>query len=247
MSRFANLKRYLRLPEAIKIYLRLKTKKLNNIHISRLRHPFSLRKRNRFDYGTFEEVIVKETYNIPLDFNPRYIVDGGGNIGLTAAYFATKFPNASIVSLEPDKENFHLLKQNTSLYENVRSFNAGIWNKSAYLLIKDVGVGNNAFMVEESEKYVPGVVKALSLSDIMQEMSWPYFDVLKLDVEGSEKEIFSDGYELWLPKTRVLVIELHDHMKEGCSKTVFSTISQYNFSFEIAGQNIVFANKNNIF
>jgi FkbM family methyltransferase len=245
MSRFTNLKTYLSLSEALKIYYRLKTRNRNNIKISRLEHPFSMRN-NIYDYGTFEEVIVKEAYNIALDFTPKYIVDGGGNIGLTAAYFATKFPDAGIISFEPDKENFQLLKQNTALYKKIKPVNAGLWNRSAYLTVKNVGLGNNAFIVEEADQQTPESIKAWSIAEIMLEMNWPHFDLLKLDVEGSEKEIFSTAYESWLPKTRVLIVELHDRMKKGCSKAVFSAVSKYDFSFQIAGENLVFINQNKI-
>ncbi|HWI94407.1 MAG TPA: FkbM family methyltransferase [Flavisolibacter sp.] len=245
MSRFTNLKASLSFREALKIYFRLKTRNRNNIRISRLRHPFSMRN-NIYDYGTFQEVIVKEAYNIALDFNPKYIVDGGGNIGLTAAYFATKFPDATIISFEPDKENFELLKQNTVSYKNVKPVNAGLWNRPAHFTVKDGGLGNNAFTVEEVEQHIPGAVRAWSIADIMHEMNWPHIDLLKLDVEGSEKEIFSNAYESWLPKTRILIVELHDRIKNGCSKAVFSAVSKYDFSFEIAGENLVFINQNKI-
>ena len=74
----------------------------------------------------------------------------------------------------------------------------------------------------------------------MKKMDWDHIDILKLDVEGAEKEIFSSNYEDWLPKTKVLIIELHDRMRKGCSKVVFSAISEYNFSLDISGENLVF-------
>ena len=243
MSRFTNLRRHLGLAEAIRIYLRLKTGNRNNIRVSKLAHPFSMRK-NPHDYGTFEEVIVKEGYKMSWNFIPNRIIDGGGNIGLTAAYFATQFPQASIVSLEPDEENFQLLSKNVSLYQNIKALQGGVWNKSASLVVKDVGLGNNGFMVEEVTPDTRGAIKAWSIGDLMKEMQWDHCDVVKLDVEGSEKEIFSENYESWLPKTKVLIVELHDRMKKGCSKAVFGTMSQYDFSFEVAGENLIFRNEN---
>lgn len=243
MSRFTNLRRHLGLAEAIRIYLRLKVGNRNNIGVSKLAHPFSMRK-NPYDYGTFEEVIVKEAYKMSWNFIPNRIIDGGGNIGLTAAYFATQFPQASIVSLEPDEENFQLLSKNVSLYQNIKALQGGVWNKSASLVVKDVGLGNNGFMVEEVTPDTRGAIKAWSIGDLMKEMQWDHCDVVKLDVEGSEKEIFSENYESWLPKTKVLIVELHDRMKKGCSKAVFGTMSQYDFSFEVAGENLIFRNEN---
>jgi FkbM family methyltransferase len=242
MSRFSLLKKYLPLGEALNIYRRIKSKKYDSFKVSRLKYPFSMRD-NAYDFATFEEVILRETYNVPMDFTPRYIIDGGGNIGLTAAYFATRFPEASIITLEPDRENFSLLQKNTSLYKNIITLNSGLWWRSAELIVKDTGLGNNGFVVEEVEQKTSDSVPALSIEDIMLQQGWNHIDMVKLDVEGSEKEIFSSGYQNWLPKTRVLIVEVHDRMKRGCSKSLLNAVHSFNFSMEIAGENLVFRNE----
>ena len=242
MSRFARLSKYLSFSEAFGVYWKIKTGNLGNLCVSKLQHPFSIRS-NPYDYATFEEVILQETYNIPLSFTPKFILDGGGNIGLTAAYFSSKYPGATVLSVEPDKDNFELLRQNTSAYKNVVPFNAGIWNRSTHLIAKDLGLGNNSIVVEESDENDPGAIPALSIPDLMQKMNWPRIDILKLDVEGSEKEIFSQNFESWLPKTKLLIVEVHDRMRKGCSKAVFSAMNQYDFSLDIAGENLVFTNE----
>ena len=242
MSRFTNLKNHLSFSEAVKIYFRLKTKNRKNIRISKLKYPFTMRN-NPYDYGSFEEVILKEAYNIPIDFIPGRIIDGGGNIGLTAAFLATKYPDAVIVSVEPDKDNFDLLQKNVAPYKNIKPMNGGIWYRSAFLLVRDLGWGNNGFMVEETINETKESIEAWSIAEVMQKMNWTHCDIVKLDVEGSEKEIFSANYESWLPKTKVLIVELHDRMKKGCSKAVFSAINKYNFSLSLAGENMVFTNE----
>jgi len=52
---------------------------------------------------------------------------------------------------------------------------------------------------------------------------------LKLDIEGAGKELFTSNYEEWLDKVNIMVIELHDRMKPGCSDAFYSTIKKYNF------------------
>lgn len=242
MGRFRKLRKYLSFSDAINVYYKQKTKNLSNIRISKLKHPFSLR-HNVHDYFTFHEVLLLEAYNIPLDFTPVSIIDGGGNIGLTAAFFATKYPGAKILTIEPDKKNFELLKQNTAAYKNIEALNGGVWHRQANLIVKDPGIGSNGFIVEEANANEKNAIPSWSLSGLMQKMNWTTCDIVKLDVEGSEKEIFTENYQDWLPKTKVLIIELHDRLKKGCSKTVFSTINQYNFSMSVAGENLVFQNE----
>lgn len=241
MSRFNTLLRHLSFPEALSIYLKVKRHQQEGLRISSLKQPFTLRD-NPYDYATFEEVLVRQTYQINLGFSPARIIDGGGNIGLTAAYFASRYPAAQIVTVEPDPNNFELLKKNTAAYPNVTALNTGLWGSSASLVVRDLGLGDNGFIVKEVEASTPGSIKALSIGDIMLQQQWDSIDLLKLDVEGAEKEIFSSNTESWLPKTKVLVIELHDEMKKGASRAVFAALNQYDFSFSTAGENVIFRN-----
>ncbi|MDP9230281.1 MAG: FkbM family methyltransferase, partial [Bacteroidota bacterium] len=88
-----------------------------------------------------------------------------------------------------------------------------------------------------------GAIRSWGISDIMRQMNWTHCDIVKLDVEGSEKEIFSDNYQNWLSRTKTLIVELHDRMKKGCSKAVFSALNHYNFSVSIAKKNLFFKNE----
>ena len=67
-------------------------------------------------------------------------------------------------------------------------------------------------------------------------------DIFKIDIEGSEKELFEMNYEYWLPKTKCLIVETHDRMKPGCSESVLNTIRKYDFEKIESGENIVFVN-----
>ena len=127
--------------------------------------------------------------------------------------------------------------------QTCKAWKSGVWNRSAELVVKDLGYGNDSLVVEEVPGPVAGSVPAFGIDDIMVKMGWEHIDILKLDVEGSEKEIFRSNFEDWLPKTRVLIIELHDRIREGCSKAVLAALSGYDFSLRIAGENLVFVNQ----
>jgi FkbM family methyltransferase len=241
MSRFKNLRKHLGFVKAISFYSKIKRGKLSNLKTGNLAYPFSLRN-NPFDYATFEEVILNETYNIPLSFEPKYIIDGGGNIGLTACFFASKYPCSTIISVEPDTENYNLLQQNCKPYANIHALQCGIWKRNAHLKIENNNAGNNAFTVTETNDDSAGAIKALSVLSVMEQFNLPQIDVLKLDIEGSEKEVFEENFEKWLPLTKVLIIELHDEMKKGCSRAVFNAVNKYDFSFDTKGENIIFTN-----
>ncbi len=54
-------------------------------------------------------------------------------------------------------------------------------------------------------------------------------DILKLDIEGAEAELFCANYENWLGKTNVIIIELHDRIREGCSEALYKATAHHNF------------------
>jgi hypothetical protein len=69
-------------------------------------------------------------------------------------------------------------------------------------------------------------------------------DILKIDIEGAEKEIFETNFENWITNTKVIIVETHDRYKKGTSKAIFNTIGKYDFSLELSGENLVLVNNN---
>ena len=245
MSRFSILKKHLSFTEAVLFYLKMKTGNWNNFKLKKFRYPLGIRN-NPYDFATFEEVVLKQEYDLDLSFEPTTIIDGGANIGLTSVFFANKYPDAQIVSIEPEAGNFEMLKKNTQAYPNITLLNTGVWDHKANLAIVDSGKGNNSFTVEEVSYPTKDSIRALSIADIIEERKWKSIDILKLDIEGSEKNVFEKNYERWLPLVKVLIVELHDRMVPGCSETVFKALAHYNFSKEIKGENHIFFNKDSL-
>ncbi|RYD55218.1 MAG: FkbM family methyltransferase [Sphingobacteriales bacterium] len=236
------LRKYLGLTDALKAFNALRINKTGEIKLGFLQHPFRMRVGSNADSSTFNEVLLRKEYDLNFPFAPERIIDGGANIGMTSIFLANKYPDATIVSVEPDAGNFALLKQNTSGYRNIVPLNTAIWHRKSRLEIVDLGRGENSFMVRETESQSKSTFQAISIDDIMYDQNWNYIDILKLDIEGSELEVFSYRYEQWIPKTKVLIVEMHDRFKKGCSKAVFSAMSKYDFSCKIKGANLVFIN-----
>lgn len=85
------------------LYWQFKNKTWGRFYSSSMNWHFQLRK-NTTDYDTFEQVFLQQQYAIRIPFVPQFIIDGGANIGLASAYFAHRFPAATIIAVEPDKE-----------------------------------------------------------------------------------------------------------------------------------------------
>ena len=68
-------------------------------------------------------------------------------------------------------------------------------------------------------------------------------DILKIDIEGAEKEVFSDNIDGWLKKTKLVIIELHEESKPGCINAVETAMRKYNFQlFLEKGENLIYLN-----
>lgn len=57
-------------------------------------------------------------------------MDAGANVGLAARLFAALWPNATIVSLEPDRSNFAVLELNAALAQNILPQNVSLFNSA---------------------------------------------------------------------------------------------------------------------
>jgi hypothetical protein len=64
-------------------------------------------------------------------------------------------------------------------------------------------------------------IQGKTLDSIMREYNLQRIDILKIDIEGAEKEVFNDTSS-WLEKTDAIIIELHERMKSGCDHSFYN-------------------------
>jgi len=107
-------------------------KKVDICAIEGLEYPVTLRQ-NTLDTFVAHEIFGHKFYDASMKnsrhyddyieiFNvrePKYILDAGGNIGLAAIFFAATYPNAQIITVEPDKDNYFILSENIRRYKNI--------------------------------------------------------------------------------------------------------------------------------
>lgn len=208
-------------------------------------HPIFLR-RNSSDIKVFEQIFIYREYAVSVPHPVQFIIDGGANIGLAAIYLQQQFPQATIVCVEPEPENFGMLKKNVQAYSQIHCLQNGLWNQKAFLQIADeFAMGSWGFICKEVDSPNPQTIEAISIDDVLHKFERTDIDILKLDIEGAEYEVFADHYQNWLPNTKVIMIELHDWFRKGCSKSFFSALLQYNFSVMTKGENIICLNDSN--
>jgi len=212
-------------------------KDIISLSVPEAKHPVLLRK-GTSDIEVFYQIFYYKGYDYNLGFEPKVIFDCGANIGLASVYYKNRYPNAMIVAVEPESSNFAMLQRNTEKYDNIHCLQSGIWNKTTNLKIH-ASSQHWAFVVEEVDYEDNTTVKAIGIDELMKAYNVDYIDVLKIDIESSEKELFEANWEKWLPKVKVLLVELHDNMKPGCSRSMFKAVSNYDFTMHTKGENVI--------
>lgn len=199
---------------------------------------------NTTDILMVNDVFINREYSFEFCKEPQVIIDAGANIGATSVYFAEKFPQATIIAIEPDKENFQLLQKNTEFYKNVYSVEGALWFTDSKLSISNPLNAECAYRVSEIESILSNsIVNAYSIDSVCKKFNLEKIDILKLDIEGAEKELFSNFPEKWLSKTNCIIVELHDRYKIGCSRAFYNAIRDFPEE-QVNGENICVAKPN---
>ena len=190
-------------------------------------HPVHLRLRTT-DVSLFEEIIVNAEYEFESHRAQAVVVDAGANIGLTSVYFANRYPQAKIIAIEPETSNYAMLAKNADPYQNIVPLQAILWKADTIVDLRDPGGGNWAFQIGEISES-PGQasgVRGLTVDTLMREQGLDFIEVLKGDIEGSEKEVF-EVCGSWIDRVGILIAELHGRWKSGCSRNVYAAAKDF--------------------
>jgi FkbM family methyltransferase len=163
------------------------------------------------DLLVLEQVFLDGEYRVePIaPESIEYIVDLGSNIGVTAMFWAQRYPNAKMVLVEPDPENFKLLQRNTAAFqERCVLLNVAVSDKRGETTFfrSDREYGHSILKGDDSVSEI--VVKTLTVSDVLEQAGFPRVDLLKMDIEGGE-QIVMPTIGIWKFAPRYLIAELH--------------------------------------
>ncbi|HVW84830.1 MAG TPA: FkbM family methyltransferase [Bryobacteraceae bacterium] len=187
-------------------------------------------------------------YALKLSKSPRVIVDAGSNIGLAAVFFANRYPEAKIIAVEPEPSNYDVLRRNVAPYPNVIPVCAAIWKDNESVCIVDPGTGKWGFQISAADGRNPedraGCVTGLAVGELMKRHSIERVDLLKLDIEGAEKEVF-ENCQSWIDRVDMIVVELHDRFRAGCSRSFYNATSEFRYEWH-KGETTVMARNENV-
>lgn len=199
------------------------------------------------DTRIFHTIFGQQEYNIKqLDSSAKTIIDCGANIGLFTVYMKHKYPDAKVICIEPDRENYEQTLLNTKGLKDVKVYQNGIWHRKANLAITDKYNGGKwGLVVDEIPEPTNESVASLGLNELMSLENLESIDILKIDIETAEKYLFSQNYEEWMRRTKVIIIELHDWLEQGTAQPFFNAVNKIykNYSYYIRGENTIIVNE----
>lgn len=226
MQSYETMRRYLRIVGMKGLTLALLGKIFRHTFYLRMRHPLMrlpcVVRCPSSDVPTYEQVFLKHEYDCQLRRSPQVIIDAGANIGLASIYFATRFPEARIIAIEPEDGNLEVLRLNTREYLNVTVFPGALWGRDEQLHVVDNSYGNWGFMtssVGDPQSKAASIAQetcGITVPSLLKKYGIQRVDIFKIDIEGAEKELFEDC-AAWIEQVDALIVELHDRMKPGCA------------------------------
>jgi FkbM family methyltransferase len=217
---FAKTCESLGLVNACQFFINLRFKAIQSwrefyfLRSKRAEHPLAVRP-GTSDIKVFDGIFIGVEYECIADLKDiKFVVDCGANVGYSSAFFLSQFKNCEVACVEPDEGNVNVLMNNMAPYgDRVRIYHAGIWSQPAFLKVREVPYRDGdkwALQVEQCDSTTPGSIPAVDIPMILRESGQDRISLLKIDIEGAEVQLFSEGCESWLSKVDNIVIELHD-------------------------------------
>src|SRR6266513_564724 len=158
----------------------------------------------------------KAEYYVPPALRPEIILDIGSNIGGSIIYFHEEFPDAKIFGFEPHPDTFRILQKNVAHLRGVMVFNYGLGATHQRIAVRADNVNFGAFNTRGSFKdrghpAAPVECEVRRLDEVLRELGIGQIDLIKIDCEGAEAEVFSTLPDAILNQCQWIVGEFHDH------------------------------------
>jgi FkbM family methyltransferase len=202
------------------------------------------------DEPTFKQVFMNKEYDCPyLPDSARNIIDLGANIGLASVFFGLRYPEANLLAVEPELSNFTMLSSNVkNLGPRMKCVRAAAWKEDGFVDLQTTDatglhLGSWAFQVADSSATLSGQTPAYRVETLIQRAQMDLIDILKVDIEGAEVELFANNPMAWLGDVKLLIIETHDWFRSESSRIVRAALADLFVEKPRLGENQYFVRR----
>lgn len=199
------------------------------------------------DIPIFHQVFISRDYESQyLPTAAKNIVDLGANTGLSAVYFGIKYANARIVCVEPDIDNYKTLVANLKgLGGRATPLFGAAWSEDGTIYARrkssdGADLGAWGVQVSKNGDAFDAEVPAFTLPTLLNLLDGD-IDILKVDIEGAELEIFESNAREWLDRVKLITVETHDRFRPGSDAAVRTAVARSGFvELPRVGENLFF-------
>jgi FkbM family methyltransferase len=166
------------------------------------------------DVLVFRELFLENCYRAAFDAidvtgDKLRILDCGANIGLFAVLCARHFRSPCLVCVEPDRGNLEMLQTNVAgLRAEIKTVAAFLGGSNGLGYLDDCGAGEWGFKLSRTPVVGVEPASVLDVPSLMKIAGWERIDLLKMDIEGAEVEVFAKS-EGWIDSVNSMIVELH--------------------------------------
>ena len=167
------------------------------------------------------------------------VVDIGAGLGDFTIRAARAFPGCRVFAFEPFAESFRLLEQNLALngVSGVQALPVAIGARSGPMTLgtaTGVAVQHSTAAAGVREDPTAAIrVDGLSLDDAFRKLDISRCDLLKVDCEGGEYDIFFHAAPATLKKIHRIAMEYHDGVTEHSHAELVDFLSRHGFTVRI--------------
>jgi len=181
------------------------SEELTAIRLKEYSHPVYVRPGTSDADVVIQNLIRKEYGRLPRNMTASFIIDAGANVGDTSLYFLHRFRNCRIIALEPHPVFFSIAARNLNPYANATLLRKGLWDCETTLRFSEDSTGSSVC----SEKPAATHIETTDVSTILQQYGADHIDILKMDIEGAERNVILNNSDSWLRRTSIIIVELH--------------------------------------
>lgn len=191
---------------------------MNKIIVTSHSRMYQLYLRDEADASVAAEIFKEREYRVAEEMMKTAvdpILDVGAHSGMFTMYARSINPTVRIIDVEPEPNNVELLRRHIleNRVQNIEVIEAALSGDSGRrkLLVSEDS-HNHRLLPADDKGVSPNAltVEALSLPDLLKKCIISAIGLLKMDIEGSEFEVFSALTADDLSKIKAVLLEYHN-------------------------------------